>query len=99
MAKQPTKGSRKRARSPVKPGRARKSSNPAHAQKQRPIGALPSPTDVPAATQRFVSDLLIRREAEKRDKKGKLPLKATHAIKKENPDGSVEVERVRFKTW
>jgi hypothetical protein len=105
MAKQPKKGSTKkkgsikRARSPVKPGRARNSSNRAHAPKRRPITALRSPTDGPAATQRFVSGLLIRGEAEKRDEKGKLPLNATHAIKKENPDGSVEVERVRFKTW
>jgi hypothetical protein len=52
-----------------------------------------------AKSQRFVSDLLIRGEAKKRDRKGRLPLAATHAITKQKPDGSVEVERVRFKTF
>ena len=55
--------------------------------------------DMAAARERFISDLLIRGEAAKRDRKGKLPLRATHVIKKRKPGGSVEVERVRFKTF
>jgi hypothetical protein len=54
---------------------------------------------VAAHTQRFVNDLLIRGEAAKRDSSGKLPQDATHAIEGQNPDGSVVVKRVRFKTW
>ena len=46
---------------------------------------------------RFVRDLLVRGEAAKPDAKGKLPLEATHVITSEQPDGSVTVERVRFK--
>jgi hypothetical protein len=43
-----------------------------------------------AARRRFVDDLLIRGEAAKCDKRGKLP----------HPDGSVEVARRRpFKTF
>jgi polyhydroxyalkanoate synthesis regulator phasin len=49
--------------------------------------------------QRFVTDLLIRGEAAERDSAGKVPQQATHAVKKVNRDGSVEVERVRFKTF
>ena len=62
-------------------------------------GAGPTPTNSAAVRQRFVNDLLVRGEAKKRDKHGRVPLDATHAITKENPDGSVEVERVRFKVF
>jgi len=50
-------------------------------------------------TQRFVKDLLVRGEAAKLTKKGKLPLSATHVITKEHPDGSVEVKRARYKAF
>ena len=50
-----------------------------------------------AASPRFVRDLLVRGEAAKADAKGKLPLEATHVITSEQPDGSVTVQRVRFK--
>jgi len=59
----------------------------------------PASNDTAAARRRFVDDLLIRGEAAKCDKRGKLPLGATHRIKKQNPDGSVEVARRRFKTF
>ena len=51
------------------------------------------------AKKRFVDDLLIRGEAAKLTKKGKLPGHATHVIKRQNQDGTVEVERVRYKTF
>jgi hypothetical protein len=51
------------------------------------------------AGQRFVKGLVVRGEAAQRDAKGKVPHSATHAIKKVNPDGSVEVQRVRFKMF
>ncbi len=66
---------------------------------QMPVEAPPAATEMAAATQRFTSDLLIRGEAAKLDKKGKLPRHATHVIKKQHADGSAEVERVRFKTF
>jgi hypothetical protein len=66
---------------------------------RKPSAAPPPSTDVAAHTQRFVNDLLIRGEAAKRDSSGKLPQDATHAIEGQNPDGSVVVKRVRFKTW
>jgi len=50
-----------------------------------------------ASSPRFVRDLLVRGEAAKPDAKGKLPLEATHVITSEQPDGSVTVQRVRFK--
>jgi len=59
----------------------------------------PSPTDTTAARDRFVSDLLIRGEAAKLDKSGKLPLGATHVIKEQGPDGVAVVRRVRFKMY
>ena len=61
--------------------------------------AVPVPSAMTVARERFVSDLLTRGEAAVRDKRGKLPLRATHVIKKRKPGGSAEVERVRFKTF
>jgi hypothetical protein len=46
-----------------------------------------------------VKDLLVRGEAVKPTKKGKLLLNATHVILKENEDGTVEVKRVRTKLY
>ena len=53
----------------------------------------------PSESERFVRDLVVRGEATTPDKCGKLPLDATHVIKKVNPDGTVEVERVRLKAF
>ena len=77
-------------------------------QRTKPKGAgrraraAPGPAATPvitAAGERFVSGLLVRGEAAARDKRGKLPLQATHVIKRRKRDGSAEVERVRFKTF
>lgn len=48
---------------------------------------------------RFVNDLLVREEAAQPLPDGTLPLTATHAITKENEDGTVEVKRARFKLF
>lgn len=48
---------------------------------------------------RFVKDVLVRGEAVKPTAEGKLPLDATHAVTKENTDGSVEIKRVRYKAF
>ena len=48
--------------------------------------------------ERFVNDLLVRGEAAKPNKEGKLPLQATHVITEEK-DGTVKVRRVRFKLY
>lgn len=53
--------------------------------------------DAGASSPRFVRDLLVRGEAARPDAKGKLPVEATHVITSEQPDGSVTVQRVRFK--
>ncbi len=93
----PKKGKKLPTRAARAGGKSRKSRD---ASTTAPAAQCPAvPLDTTAATERFVSDLLIRGEAAKRDRKGKLPLDATHAIKKQKPDGSVEVERVRFKTF
>lgn len=49
--------------------------------------------------ERFVKDLLVRGEAAKPTKQGKLPLSATHVIVKERKDGTAEVKRVRYKAF
>ena len=50
-----------------------------------------------AASDRFVKDLLVRGEAVKPDRQGKLPLSATHGVTREDKDGTVTVKRARFK--
>lgn len=59
----------------------------------------PRKSEAKPPSKRFVADLLIRGEVAERDSEGKVPQQATHAVKKVNRDGSVEVERVRFKTF
>jgi hypothetical protein len=88
-------------RSPVvnKRGKASKTTRTRSAKPPRASSVLAGSTDEGAASQRFVKDLLVRGEAARPDKKGKVPQHATHAIKGETPDGSVQVERVRFKTF
>jgi len=76
--------------------RARKPKRP------RAVSKAAAPTctdDATAASQRFVRDVVVRGEAAKPDKDGTLPLSATHAIVRERPDGTIEVERARFKTY
>jgi hypothetical protein len=51
------------------------------------------------STARFVNDLLVRGEAAELDDQGKLPLQATHIIQKNNPDGTVQVKRARYKVF
>lgn len=75
------------------------STSRSRARKVRAAAVSPAPADAETARRHFVSGLLIRGEAAKRDRKGKLPLHATHVIKSEHPNGSAEVRRVRFKTW
>jgi hypothetical protein len=93
------KKKKKQARAGAQRAKPKKSPGPAHATEQIPVAAPPAGTDMAAAAQRFTSDLLIRGEAAKLDKKGKLPRNATHVIKKQQADGSAELERVRFKTF
>ena len=66
----------------------------------RTAGAPARKADVAAAaSRRFVDDLLVRGEAAERKPDGTLPLDATHVITKRRRDGTVQVERVRFKTF
>ncbi len=88
MRKKAAKRSRKRARAGKVRARAGRSRAKTAGGKERD-----------AASRRFVNDLMVRGEAAKLDKKGKLPLHATHVIRKQDADGSVEVERLRFKAF
>lgn len=51
------------------------------------------------ASRRFVGDVMVRGEAAKPGTDGKLPLHATHVITRESEDGTVEVQRARFKAF
>ncbi len=93
------KKKKKRDRAATQRAKPKKSAKPIPAPEPLPVAATPAGTNMAAATQRFTSDLLIRGEAAKLDKKGKLPVHATHVLKKRHSDGSAEVERVRFKTF
>ena len=83
----------------AKPRSAKKSAAKKTASRKSPAKARKGAAKDGAGAQspRFVRDLLVRGEAAKPDAKGKLPLEATHVITSEQPDGSVTVERVRFK--
>lgn len=61
--------------------------------------ATPDAASNDAASTQFVQGLLVRGDAAERTKDGKVPQHATHAIKRKSPDGSVEVERVRYKAF
>lgn len=50
-----------------------------------------------AAAEHFVRGVLIRGEASKRDRKGKLPLDATHEIVEAPATGLPVLRRERFK--
>jgi hypothetical protein len=99
MAKQSSKHAPRKARAGARPPKRTTSARPAETASPPPAAALPAGPEQAAAAQRFVNDLLIRGEADTRDQDGTLPQQATHVIKKQKPDGSVEVERVRFKTF
>ena len=88
MPKKAAKKTQKRSR---KPAKAKKATQ----EQQTSVPAAPED----AASQRFQKDLLIRGEAAELDKQGKLPLRATHVIKRKKPDGTAEVERVRYKAF
>jgi hypothetical protein len=70
-------------------------------RKNNQAAAAPNSSEPEKApgNSRFVNDLLTRGEAAELTKDGKLPLSATHIIKKKNPDGSVEVKRARYKLF
>jgi hypothetical protein len=57
-------------------------------------------TEVAAAEEKFVSDLLIRGEAASPDAEGNLPRNATHKIVGKKKDGKLpKVERVLYKIY
>jgi hypothetical protein len=92
MKKPVAKSAQKSRRAPNKPVA---SSNPLAPPKAKGEAAAASPSD-----PRFVRDLLVRGEAVKPDKQGKLPREATHGITEENPDGSAKaVRRDKFRVW
>ena len=82
-----------------KPQKKAATKRQATTKKQAKSGRKGKPSPANKPDSRFVNDLLVRGEAAERDKSGKLPLSATHVIEKKNPDGSVQVKRVRFKAF
>jgi molybdopterin biosynthesis enzyme len=95
MRKKAKKRVSKRARGQSAKGK--RSPKAGAATKTRPVAATPAPANAAVASERFVNDLLVRGEAAPLDESGKLPLDATHVIKKQN--GKTEVQRVRYKTF
>jgi len=87
-----------RSSSEKKGGRAgRKRAKPAAPKRPRANTAPAAGCD--EASQRFVKDLLVRGEAAKLTKEGKLPLGATHVVVKENADGTAKVQRARYRAF
>jgi hypothetical protein len=90
MPKKPMAKKRTKAKTVKK---SAKSAAGAGAEKSAPAPAAG------AVSERFVKDLLVRGEAVPETPGKRLPLRATHKITKQNKDGSVSVERVRFKLF
>lgn len=82
-----------------KPRRTRTQSSAASPSSRASKARNAAAADDDQASDRFVKDLLVRGEAAEPTEEGTLPLDATHAITKENPDGTVEVKRVRYKAF
>lgn len=97
MRKKAKKRVSKRAR--AQSAKAKRSAKAGAARRPQPAVATATPATANAAvaSERFVNDLLVRGEAAPLDESGKLPLDATHVIKKQN--GKTEVQRVRYKTF
>jgi hypothetical protein len=79
----------------------KKSAGKVRGKVQNSTPAAPSQpaTGQGAAEKRFVNDVLVRGEAAPLTSDGKLPLKATHILEKQNEDGSAVIKRVRFKLF
>lgn len=88
-----------------KPARAKaKTRSGQSGKKSAQVSNAPPGTSQPAPNQgmaesRFVNDVLVRGEAAPLTPEGKLPLKATHILEKQNKDGSAVVRRARFKLF
>jgi hypothetical protein len=90
----PTKTKTRTAKRGATPAKAaRKKGSP-----QTQALALSDASSNAATKARFVQDVLVRGDAAERTKDGGVPQHATHAIKRKS-DGSVDVERVRFKAF
>jgi hypothetical protein len=84
--------------------KAKQDSKKKHGDARKPTTSKPSFESIglnssAKSETKFVDDLLIRGEAARQDESGKLPLDATHVIEGTNPDGSVQVKRVRLKAF
>jgi|ERR1043166_1197501 hypothetical protein len=60
---------------------------------------MQSSAKTPAATDRYLDDLLTRGEAQELDDRGNLALDATHAIVGKDKTGKPIVRRARFKAY
>jgi hypothetical protein len=85
-----SEGSSRTSRTRVSRGRTKAAQKKVERAEQNELNSSP-------ASERFRKDLLVRGEAAKPDRKGKLPPDATHAITRKKKDGTVEVKRARFK--
>jgi hypothetical protein len=66
---------------------------------KKPGNVKQKATGTGAESERFLKDLLVRGEAMELDKKGRLPLEATHAVTKKQKDGTAVIKRARFKYY
>jgi hypothetical protein len=89
----------KRDKNSQKTSRTRKKSAKSAASLRKRRANTPTTAEKDQSSRQFVRGLLVRGEAAKPTRQGKLPLKATHVITKENEDGTVEVRRVRYKAF
>jgi hypothetical protein len=89
-----------------KPARAQTKTRSGQSGKKSAKGRTNPPPGQPqpapnqgSAESRFVNDVLVRGEAAPLTPEGKLPLKATHILERENKDGTAVVRRARFKLF
>lgn len=66
---------------------------------KRPPTTAAKPAGDAAAEEKFARDVVIRGEAARVDRSGKLPLDATHEIVDDDGDGQPKLQRRRFKAW
>ncbi len=93
------KKAKKRTSKSTSKGTSKGNSGPPAKQAARPPKKRLQAASQQSGATKFVQDVLTRGEAAELTKDGKLPLRATHVIQKNNPDGSVELKRLRFKLF
>ncbi len=87
----------KRKKTPTQSAARKKKAAPSRKSKSRAKAPDTGQPEESAATKRFLEDLAIRGEAVEVPAGKKAPSQATHVITKKNPDGTIQVKRIRYK--